>query len=1066
MPARSVPSSLRAWPAAVAALLAALVTVACGGQELVEEKAPATAEEQEERQQILSATVEAPAPPTGATVAASLKAPASVCFFEQPNFVGRSFCASADGAAMPTGFDNNVSSIRVPDGLKVELFELIGHTGRSISLTADTARLATPAFDNLTSAFRIAPTGSSWPQADTFYWSNPATWGGTKPPAGAAVVVPAGMNLVLDETTASLGPVTIEGTLRWRDAVTAELRARSIVVRGSGALLAGSATERFKGLATVTLTDTVTTADPTGMGMGTRGLLIHGGGRVELFGNPPPLAWTRLGADAAAGATAITLAASPGWKRNDQIVIAPTEWYPVNQWATQAEHDAAAPTERRTVSTVTGSKLTVTAAVSAFKWGSLQYLTDAGLSLVPGSFTAPHPEAVSRIDERAEVGNLTRNIVIQGVNDALWTGKGFGGQVMVMDLSSMLRLDGVELRRVGQAGVLGRYPIHWHLLSYAADGSWLGDAAGHFVRNSTVWDSRQRCMVIHGTNGVELRNNICFDIKGHAIFLEDAVERRNVIEGNLVLRVRSPADNLLTALHEQRASAGGCGGASAGYWLTNPDNTVRNNAVADAQGNGFWLSYPKTPKKQGAKVPILPAHLAHAPFEFNSARANGHFGVMLECALADDAGRTEVAKYAPTVDGQPFNYNNGKRFELRGLTIAKNRTGGYANRTNVPDYRQFVVTGNLQRSVTGAVDAGTIKHSVIAAHTLNNRQSPPAGFDPQLGIASYHSLMDIAENTFFNFENKGYVLGSPGWDKSSGSFGTDDYYVRPVEKGYFRNAGNRLINSDPGYRALPPHLQPNYTLASRSHWTLSGAIWDPQGIVGAAGRYWVLDHAFLREPSCTSVLTRLPAGKPNGLSCAGPFYGIEGIWLNRNLPGATGQWGLYEKIEVTRQTAAGAEVGRWVVEAGHTSTFLGNMRHFAAVKGDSYILRFPLFPNDAATKAPPSWVQFNVENVREPGDSLMIGVHYAGKAVPSRVFFSTNPDYARFSGPTQDSRLLTQAASRAAVAAGAGNLYWQDTANNLVWIKLTPLGLSAPWTSVAAGSDGDLYRGYRVRIEP
>ena len=573
-------------------------------------------------------------------------------------------------------------------------------------------------------------------------------------------------------------------------------------------------------------------------------------------------------------------------------------------------------------------------------------------------------------------------------------------------------------------------------------------------------------MVIHGTNGVELRNNICYDIRGHAIFLEDAVERRNIIEGNLVLRVRSPIDALLVANHEKRESGGGCGGAASAYWLTNPDNTVRNNAAADAQGNGFWLSYPKKPVKQGALVPILPANLAHGAFETNSARANGFHGATLECVMKDDAGNTELNKYAPTTTGALFDYNNGKRFTLQGLTLAKNRMGGYLNRASLPDYRQFVLAGNRQRSISGAVDAGTIKHGLIVARSLNDRQPYPAGIDPQLGVASYHSQMDITDNTFVGFENRGYLLTTNGWDKSSGTFGTDDYYIRAVEKGYLRNPNNRLINSDAGYRTLPPHLQSNYTAASNNSWTLSGAIWDPHGYVGAAGRYWVLDNPFLRDASCVTQLSQMPAGRANGLSCAGPYYGVDSFWLNRRLAGETSQWGLLERLEVTRLNAMNQEVGRWFIEQGYTSTFLGHMRHFAALRGDSYVVRFPQFPYANAIKSAPSWVQFNVENLLATSDSVMIGVHYSGKAAPKRVFASTNPDYAVFSGTARDSRLLTLAASYEAVAAGDGSLYWQDTANELVWIKLVPLGLNAPWATAAATSDRALYKGYKLRIEP
>jgi hypothetical protein len=877
------------------------------------------------------------------------------------------------------------------------------------------------------------------------------------------------MRLLLDEHTPPLAALTVQGELMFKSGVDLELTAGVIRITGSGALLAGSSAAPHSGRGTITLTDTDVAADAAGMG--TRGILVSGGGRLALHGRGPAVAWTRLNEHAEAGSTTLRLERAVDWRAGDQIVVAPTEWYPLDLWAPQTLHDATTPTERLSAAGSSGTTLNLQTALAAFKWGRLQHATDSGLSLIRGSFAKPHPDAVDTLDERAEVGNLTRDIVIQGADDALWRSQGFGAQVMVMDRASTLQLDGVELRRVGQAGRNGRYPIHWHMLSYSATGAELGDATGHVVRNSSVWQSSQRCMVIHGTNGVELRNNICHDIKGHALFVEDGAERRNRIEDNLVLRVRSPADAQLVAQHEQRGTAGGCGasGAAVGLWLTNPDNTVRGNAVADAQGNGYWLSYAQRPFKQSAAVPLRPFNLPHAAFENNSARANGHFGLMLECVMVDDAGNTRLQTYQPTVDGSAYNYTNAQRPLLKGITSAKNRSGGYLNRVTVPDYLQWASAGNAGRAFTGAVsDGSTLKRSLIVGSSLNNRQPYPASAKPQLAVASYHSTMDIAENTFINFINRGYLLSTNGWDESSGVFGTDDYYIRPLEKGYWRNSGNRLINADPGYRALPPHLQPNYTVASRNSWTLSGAIWDPHGVVAGSGRYWVLDHPFLREPSCRAVSSTVPAGRPNGLSCAGPYYGVGSFWLNRGLPNATDRYLPMEKIEVLRLDGAGAERARWVVEQGYDSTFLGHMRHFTALRGETYVLRWPAFPNGSATKTAPRWVQLELSNLLDGGDEMLLGVHFDGTTLPSRVFVSTNPDYPVFdaAATNANSRVLTRAASRAEVQAGSGDSYWQDTANQLVWVKLTPLGLSQPWARVVPGSDDDLYRAYSLRIEP
>jgi hypothetical protein len=63
-----------------------------------------------------------------------------------------------------------------------------------------------------------------------------------------------------------------------------------------------------------------------------------------------------------------------------------------------------------------------------------------------------------------------------------------------------------------------------------------------------VNESANRGVVIHGTNGVEVSRNVIFDIEGHGIFTEDAVERRNLIDGNLVLRIRNPNMNPQDAL--------------------------------------------------------------------------------------------------------------------------------------------------------------------------------------------------------------------------------------------------------------------------------------------------------------------------------------------------------------------------------------------------------------------------------------------------------------------------------------------------------------------------------------
>ena len=67
--------------------------------------------------------------------------------------------------------------------------------------------------------------------------------------------------------------------------------------------------------------------------------------------------------------------------------------------------------------------------MNAQRWDLLQYATASGMSLTYTTVVAGTPTV---LDERAEVGNLTRNIVIQAPDDARWQNDKFGCHVMIM----------------------------------------------------------------------------------------------------------------------------------------------------------------------------------------------------------------------------------------------------------------------------------------------------------------------------------------------------------------------------------------------------------------------------------------------------------------------------------------------------------------------------------------------------------------------------------------------------------------------------------------------------------
>lgn len=160
------------------------------------------------------------------------------------------------------------------------------------------------------------------PAPTVLRWSNPAAWpGGAVPQAGADVTIPAGKTFILDVTPPALGGITVQGILKFDDRDLA-LMAKWILVQGE--LWIGTESQPYTRAATITLTGT----PPEDIqGMGTRVLGVMGG-KLELHGQQRA-GWTRLGANAAAGSTQLTLSGAMDWRPGDRIVVASTDFDPL-----------------------------------------------------------------------------------------------------------------------------------------------------------------------------------------------------------------------------------------------------------------------------------------------------------------------------------------------------------------------------------------------------------------------------------------------------------------------------------------------------------------------------------------------------------------------------------------------------------------------------------------------------------------------------------------------------------------------------------------------------------------
>src|SRR5512146_26771 len=289
-------------------------------------------------------------------------------------------------------------------------------------------------------------------------------------------------------------------------------------------------------------------------------LAVSFGGKLQLFGakgatycasypcpaDDPALlpsntgtSWTRLDASLAGGSTEQLIVVSDptgairqNWTMGDKIVLGSTDYLPGHSELLTISSDGVVVDPKNDKD----SDINI---VEKIQWphnGGTYALTEAahpGISRLNLGFTS--------IDTRAPVGLLTRNITIES-DDTLdatsWPpvpGAYFGGHVIFRQGFAAVQVQGVQFYQLGQGGRMGHYPVHFHMARKVPSDT--------FVSDSSIWDSMNRWIVLHGTEGVTLQRDVGFLSVGHGFYLEDATETDNKLYGDLGVFARAAIQN-------------------------------------------------------------------------------------------------------------------------------------------------------------------------------------------------------------------------------------------------------------------------------------------------------------------------------------------------------------------------------------------------------------------------------------------------------------------------------------------------------------------------------------------
>lgn len=336
-------------------------------------------------------------------------------------------------------------------------------------------------------------------------WSDPSMWStGRIPMSGESVTISDGHQVIYDQADGlQVGSLLVRGALVFAGDRQTILRTGNTVCESTGSIshtwaaIAAPVGMRWLFLANP---DSAVTGGGDVVNPFDVGLWVRGGCRLDIAGQPKT-SWTRLGNQASAGATSITVLAATGWQVGDELAIAPTE--PPTQ------------TTERFPASVTRFDLVRIAAVN-------------GLAITldrPLAFSHPSVQVRPGVWYAAEVMNLTRTVSLEGAlgrRAHAWikNEQPVAHRVAYVSLRWMAPQKCAptnDCQPLGQNDLiktLGRYPLHFH-----KNGNF---STGTLVEGIVVRDFGSHAIVTHDSNGITLRDNVAYDGYADAFWWDSA----------------------------------------------------------------------------------------------------------------------------------------------------------------------------------------------------------------------------------------------------------------------------------------------------------------------------------------------------------------------------------------------------------------------------------------------------------------------------------------------------------------------------------------------------------------
>lgn len=294
---------------------------------------------------------------------------------------------------------------------------------------------------------------------------------------------------------------------------------------------------------------------PAGMDKKDGPAIICCDGRMDFHGAPLNRTWLDLAKNARPGDSSVVLPeAVTGWRVGDEVLL--TGAKRASGSARRNDPDAFS-TETRRIKKIDGLTLHLDRPLAKEHLGE-------------GEF-------------RCEVANLSRNVIVESADPQA----GRGHTMYHRNCAGAISY--ARFAHLGQEGMLGRYPIHFHLVGTTMRGS--------SVIGVAIVDSHNRWVTIHGTHFLVVRDCIGYQSTGHGFFLEDATEVYNLLDRNLGVQAYRGK-----RLPEQVLPFDPNDGAA--FWWSNGRNSLTRNTACENEEYGYRYDIQKS-RSFDSVLPIL-----------------------------------------------------------------------------------------------------------------------------------------------------------------------------------------------------------------------------------------------------------------------------------------------------------------------------------------------------------------------------------------------------------------------------------------------------------------------------